>query len=161
MFLFHKKSFHMIPSAIIYNKKWNKREKCVFFVNQNFSMPVLLFGRCRAHFVGGLKYKIIKIKICWRMLRGKQYICICMSDWMNFYVCYSVGEIVLGVRPSNHFFITVFTLIHSMKIENILIRFFLHFISLKNHPPFNFHSFFIHTPLITWSRLDYRPYGWA
>lgn len=43
MFLFHKKSFHMIPSAIIYNKKWNKREKCVFFVNQNFSMPVFTF----------------------------------------------------------------------------------------------------------------------
>lgn len=46
---------------------------------------------------------------------------------MNFYVSYSVGEIVLGVRPSNHFFITVFTLIHSMKIENILIRFFFAF----------------------------------
>ena len=26
MFLFHKKSFHMIPSAIIYSKKWNERK---------------------------------------------------------------------------------------------------------------------------------------
>lgn len=81
------------------------REKNVSFLwIKTFPCLFLLFGRCRAHFVGGLKYKIIKIKICWRMLRGKQYICICMSDWMNFYVCYSVGEIVLGVRPSNHFF---------------------------------------------------------
>lgn len=142
MFLFHKKSFHMIPSAIIYNKKWNKREKCVFFVNQNFSMPVFTFWSVSRAFCWWVEIQNNKNK---NMLKNveRQTIYMHMYERLNEFLCVLFcGGNCAGCASFESFFYYSFYS-HSLN-ENWEHShlYFLHFISLKNHPPFNFHSFF-------------------
>lgn len=106
-----------------------KREKCVVLYSQSKLFHfVYLVGVTRILLVGWewihSKYKVIKI--CWRMLRGKQYVYayVWAIEWI--FMCYSVGEIsnCAGCASFESFFYYTFLSFTHGKLRTLSFHFF-------------------------------------
>lgn len=139
------------------------REKNVsFFVNQNFSMPVFTFWSVSRAFCWWVEIQNNKNK---NMLKNveRQTIYMHMYERLNEFLCVLFcGGNCAGCASFESFFLLQFLLSFTQwKLRTFSFGFFCISFPLRIIHPSIFIPFFIHTPLITWSRLDYHPYGWA